>query len=77
MPFLNDELLSNLKSKLSDLEMKQTKIKQRQDTIDDLALDTLHKMKVLLAKMKTANGVREENLADEQQRGGNLILQFS
>ena len=33
MPFLNDELLSNLKSKLSDLEMKQTKIKQRQDTI--------------------------------------------
>ena len=45
--------------------------------IDDLALDTLHKMKVLLAKMKTANGVREENLADEQQRGGNLILQFS
>ena len=77
MPFLNDELLSNLKSKLNDLEMKQTKIKQRQDTIDDLALDTLHKMKVLLAKMKTANGVREENLADEQQRGGNLILQFS
>ena len=77
MPFLNDELLSNLKSKLNDLEMKQTKIKQRQDTIDDLALDTLHKMKVLLAKMKTANGVREENLADEQQRGGDLILQFS
>lgn len=45
-------MLNKFVEKLSDLEMKRAKIQQRQDTIDELALDTLFKMEILLAKMR-------------------------
>ena len=54
--------LSILKSKLNDLEMKKQRLRQRQDKIDDLALDTLYKMEALLAKVKSV-----QNLASNEE----------
>ena len=54
--------LSILKSKLNDLEMKKQRLRQRQDKIDDLALDTLYKMEALLAKVKSV-----QNLASNKE----------
>ena len=53
--------LSILKSKLNDLEMKKQRLRQRQDKIDDLALDTLYKMEALLAKVKSVQNLASSN----------------
>ena len=63
MNFENE--LARLKSKLNDLEMKKQVLRERQDSIDDLALDTLYKMKVLLAKMKTVQNLAAANINNE------------
>ena len=63
MNFENE--LARLKSKLNDLEMKKQVLRERQDSIDDLALDTLYKMKVLLAKMKTVQNLAAANVNNE------------
>ena len=75
MNFENE--LARLKSKLNDLEMKKQVLRERQDSIDDLALDTLYKMKVLLAKVKTVQNLAAANVNNEtngvrDQREGNL-----
>ncbi len=44
--------ISKLGAKLSQLESKHQSIQERQDKIDNLALDTFVKMESLLAKMK-------------------------
>ena len=63
MNFENE--LARLKSKLNDLEMKKQVLRERQDSIDDLALDTLYKMKVLLAKVKTVQNLAAANVNNE------------
>ena len=63
MNFENE--LARLKSKLNDLEMKKQVLRERQDSIDDLALDTLYKMKVLLAKVKTVQNLAAANINNE------------
>ena len=45
--------ISKVTEKLQHLEHQHHKLQRRQDTIDNLALDTLFKMEILLAKMKT------------------------
>ena len=45
--------------------MKKQVLRERQDSIDDLALDTLYKMKVLLAKVKTVQNLAAANINNE------------
>jgi hypothetical protein len=49
--------IQQFQDKLAILEERQHGVRQRQDTIDNLALDTLLKMDLLLAKMKTVQSV--------------------
>ena len=61
------ETVRKLNSKLGHLEEKHQKLRKRQDTIDNLALDTLFKMELLMGKINTTivqNSRKQENSAD-------------
>ena len=48
---MQPEIVSRLSAKLGHLEEKHQSLQIRQDTIDNLALDTLFKMELLMAKI--------------------------
>ena len=52
-------------AKLKLLETRHQSIQERQDVIDELALDTLFKMEVLLSKLKAYKAKQLENKGDE------------
>ena len=49
------ETVRKINAKLGHLEEKHQRLQKRQDTIDNLALDTLFKMEILMGKI---NGVK-------------------
>ena len=76
------ETVRKLNSKLGHLEEKHQKLQKRQDTIDNLALDTLFKMELLMGKINTVivqNSRKQERSADlntdntatSEENGGN------
>ena len=61
------ETVRKLNAKLGHLEEKHQSLQKRQDTIDNLALDTLFKMELLMGKINTVivqNSRKQENSAD-------------
>ena len=61
------ETVRQINAKLGHLEEKHQRLQKRQDTIDNLALDTLFKMELLMGKINTVivqNSRKQENSAD-------------
>ena len=61
------ETVRKINAKLGNLEEKHQRLQKRQDTIDNLALDTLFKMELLMGKINTIivqNSGKQENSAD-------------
>ena len=61
------ETVRQITAKLGHLEEKHQRLQKRQDTIDNLALDTLFKMELLMGKINTVivqNSRKQENSGD-------------
>ena len=77
---MQPEIVSRLSAKLGHLEEKHQSLQIRQDTIDNLALDTLFKMELLMAKINAItmqDKQRSPGAATPEENGGkNDVINF-